>query len=226
MNEAPETVSEGRIDPDATNPDTTCASGGIESDLQPKAETTGDMNVDSTEPVARGGLPLDETFELLRNQRRRYVLQYLESQPGQVSLSELAEQIAAWENEKEIRQITSSERKRVYVGLYQCHLPKMDGMDVVSFNKPRGLIELGANADAVEPYLQRPATTNRLSGPRVGLPVIGLSLVPMAILLQSQSMLSLLAALVVIVVATLGGVGMLLRSGGDPDAATDGTAVT
>ena len=92
-------------------------------------------------------------FEILKNQRRRYVLKYLKEVDDTVSMSDLAEEIAAWENDKEVSQLSSSERKRVYVGLYQCHLPKMDSMDVVSFNKPRGRIERGANADVFDDYI-------------------------------------------------------------------------
>jgi hypothetical protein len=98
-------------------------------------------------------LPLDQVFSVLKNERRRRVLELLQDADGTVSLSDLAEEIAAMENDKEVAQITSSERKRVYVGLYQCHLPKMDSMGVVSFNKPRGLIELGENVDVFYEYL-------------------------------------------------------------------------
>jgi len=55
-----------------------------------------------------------------------------------------------------VRAITSDERKRVYVGLYQCHLPKMDGMDVVDFNKPRATIEPSTNIDMLYTYLDAP----------------------------------------------------------------------
>jgi hypothetical protein len=65
----------------------------------------------------------------------------------------LAEQLTAWENDKEPHEITSAERKRVYVGLYQCHLPKMDSTNVISFNKPRGIIEPGEHIDIFEQYL-------------------------------------------------------------------------
>jgi len=99
-------------------------------------------------------LELDQVFEILKNQRRRYVLQYLGEIDETVSMSDLAEEIAAWENGKEVSQLSSSERKRVYVGLYQCHLPKMDSMGVVSFNKPRGRIERGPNADVFDQYLE------------------------------------------------------------------------
>ncbi len=116
---------------------------------------SGSTREDTSEPDERPpvSIPLDQVFAILKNQRRRYVLQFLYEADGKVSLSDVAEQIAAWENSKDIKQITSSERKRVYVGLYQCHLPKMDGADVVSFNKPRGTIELGENADALYEYI-------------------------------------------------------------------------
>ena len=112
---------------------------------------------------------IDQIFEILKNKRRRFVLRYLAAAEEQVRLSELAEQIAAWENEKEVSQITSQERKRVYVGLYQCHLPKMDDMGVIEFNKPRGIVEPGENIDLVRQYL--PADEHRPAEPFRGVHV-------------------------------------------------------
>jgi hypothetical protein len=103
--------------------------------------------------TAAPGLPLDQKFEILRNQRRRHVLRFLSEADGPLRLGDLSERIAALENDKEVVEISSSERKRVYVGLYQCHLPKMDGMDVIAFNKPRGVIEAGPTMDQLEEYL-------------------------------------------------------------------------
>jgi hypothetical protein len=96
---------------------------------------------------------LDDIFELLKNHRRRCVLEYLSDGDGTGSLSDIAEQIAGWENEKEPRLITSSERKRVYVGFYQSHLPKMNDMGAISFNKPRGQVEKGPYFAAFYHYL-------------------------------------------------------------------------
>lgn len=99
-------------------------------------------------------LPVDRVFELLKNQRRREVLRYLESvEEETVSLSDLAEHIAAIENDTTVQAISSSERKRVYVGLYQCHLPKMDDMNVVEFDQNRGTISIGPNAEQLEEFL-------------------------------------------------------------------------
>ena len=144
---------------------------------------------ESVEDPSSESIPLDQIFGILKNQRRRYVLQYLYQTDGRISLSEVAEQIAAWENDKEVRQITSSERKRVYVGLYQCHLPKMDGAGVISFNKPRGIIELGEHADAVYTYLETGEETTEQAQygyPMVlslaGAGVLGLSLVVQSVI--------------------------------------------
>ena len=115
----------------------------VSVDAEPEAEER------TTEP-----LPLDQVFGILKNQRRRYVLEFLNEADEEVTLSEVAEQVSAWENDKDISQISSKERKRVYVGLYQCHLPKMDAMGIVSFNKPRGVIELGEDTEEVYKYLE------------------------------------------------------------------------
>lgn len=127
----------------------------MDSAKEDEADTTEEESADEEagEEEAGDEFPLDQVFGILKNSRRRQVLEYVADAEGQVSLSEVAEQIAAWENDKEVRQITSSERKRVYVGLYQCHLPKMDAMGIISFNKPRGTIELEDGIDVFYDYL-------------------------------------------------------------------------
>jgi DNA-binding transcriptional ArsR family regulator len=102
------------------------------------------------------GASLDVIFEILKNSRRREVLHFLRERDEQVSLGELAEHVAAIENDTTTDALTSSERKRVYVGLYQCHLPKMDDIGVVDFNQDRGHITLTEKADDFEKYLDRP----------------------------------------------------------------------
>ena len=105
-------------------------------------------------------LPLDQVFEVLKNSRRREVLKYLKGRDGSVSLSDLAEHVAAIENDTTVKALSSSQRKRVYVGLYQCHLPKMDDMDIVNFDQNRGRIELAANADQLDDYLDTDTEQN------------------------------------------------------------------
>lgn len=98
----------------------------------------------------------DTIFDLLRNQRRRFVLQYLEDHTGVVRLGDLADALAQWEEKDEGEAdtyIDHRDRKRAYVALYQTHLPKLDEADVIKYNQPRGTIELGPHFPAVQEYL-------------------------------------------------------------------------
>lgn len=88
------------------------------------------------------GVATDVAFEILKNRRRRRILKLLERHDERMTLSELAEEIAARENDIDRRNITSDQRKRVYVGLYQQHLPKMDKADVVDYDQRSGETEL------------------------------------------------------------------------------------
>ncbi|OVE85994.1 DUF7344 domain-containing protein [Natronolimnobius baerhuensis] len=98
-------------------------------------------------------LSKDVIFELLKNRRRREVLTYLLEAEETVTLGELAEQIAAWENDTDVNALSSDQRKRVYVALYQTHLPKMDDAGIVEYDQDRGLISLSDNADLLMMYL-------------------------------------------------------------------------
>lgn len=92
------------------------------------------------EPPSRP--PDDAVFEILRASRRREVLRYLDAHGGEAKIGAIAEYIAARENDVDRAAVTSSQRKRAYVGLYQMHLPKMDGYGVVEWNKDRGFVKL------------------------------------------------------------------------------------
>jgi hypothetical protein len=189
----------------ATN--TPSEDGTMEAEPEPH-ETTAESEDDEasmetdteTEPEPEP-LPLDHVFEILKNQRRRYVLRHLEETEGPVSMSDLAERVAAWENDKPIEQLSSSERKRVYVGLYQCHLPKMDGMDVVSFNKPRGVIERGPNAPAVEQYLHQEEETEEWERYFVGLSAVSVGVMGLALALNPATVIPLVDVAVLFVIS-------------------------
>ena len=105
-------------------------------------------------------LSLDVAFDIVKNERRRLVLEYIAKEDEPVSLGELAEHIAAIENDKDVKAINSSERKRVYVGLYQCHLPKMDDADVIDSERNSN-ISLGSNADQVMQYIDTDEASSR-----------------------------------------------------------------
>src|SRR6056297_942434 len=102
-------------------------------------------------------LSRDLVFDVLKNRRRRYALHYLRRADESVQLSELAEQVAAWENDIEVDAISAAERKRVYTALYQSHLPKLDDAGIVDYNQNRGIVELSTAAEQIDPYLEMDA---------------------------------------------------------------------
>ena len=100
-----------------------------------------------------GELGKDEIFELLKNPRRRAALRYLDDAEGTVTLSDLAEHIAAQENDVTVEQLNAYQRKRVYIALYQCHLPTMDESNVIDYDQDRGNIDIRDEAEKLFTYL-------------------------------------------------------------------------
>jgi len=113
-------------------------------------------------------IPLDVVFDLLSNSRRRHVLRYLLTESASTTLGDLAEYIAGIENDKPEQALSSAERKRVYISLYQSHLPKMDEAGVISFENDRKTVELTENAGAVTRFLPE-NTGNEPTEPNQGM---------------------------------------------------------
>ncbi|WP_435099566.1 DUF7344 domain-containing protein [Halorubrum sp. N11] len=122
----------------------------------PETSTDDVSNLDEIGKTSRSnGSSLDkgEIFDLLKNSRRRSIIQYLRAHDGYAELNEVAEHIAADENDITVRELSSDQRKRVYIGLYQCHLPKMDTLGVVEYDKNRGTIELQDSVSQLLKYM-------------------------------------------------------------------------
>lgn len=93
-------------------------------------------------------------YGLLADRRRRYAIHYLKQRNEAVSLRDLAEQVAAWENEKPVDTLKSQERKRVYIALYQSHLPSMDREGIVEYDSDRGTVSLAEEYADIDIYLE------------------------------------------------------------------------
>ena len=98
-------------------------------------------------------LSRDLAFDILSNRRRRYALHYLIDHPEGVPLQTLAREIAAWENETPVESLSRKQRKRVYVSLYQTHIPKLEEVDIVEYDDDTGTITLTGRARQMQPYL-------------------------------------------------------------------------
>jgi len=98
-------------------------------------------------------LSRDEVFDILSSPRRRYVLYYLREYGGPVELTALAEKLAAWENDTTVEELPPQARKRVYVSLYQTHVPKLRDAGLIEYDSDSGELELADNSSPVDPYL-------------------------------------------------------------------------
>lgn len=93
----------------------------------------------------------DEAY-VLSNSRRRGTMRALEA-PGSVAsvlnsilgrddrsyserrLVDVAEQVAAWENDKDLRSVTSDEKTRAYTAIYQDHAPVLEERGILEFDR-------------------------------------------------------------------------------------------
>lgn len=93
----------------------------------------------------------DEIYDLLSNHRRRYVIHFCKEADEPLTLSDLAEKVAAREQDKAVAELTSAERKRVYTSLQQTHLDRLADADMIDYDGDE--IELTDGATELDVYL-------------------------------------------------------------------------
>jgi hypothetical protein len=159
-------------------------------------------------------LSKDVLFDLVRNSRRRAVVGILWASGEPVPLGDLAERIAADEYDTTVEGVSSAQRKRVYVGLYQSHVPKLESADVVTHDPSTGEVALGPTAPQLYPYLPSVETSSSRPWPRY---YLGFSLAMAAVLgatlvtgVASGPIATLLSALVVVGLCVMASVHAML----------------
>lgn len=100
-------------------------------------------------------LSQDTIFSVLQNARRRYVIYYLVTHDGWVTSRDLADQVAAWENDDPVQELSYEQRKRVRTALYQTHLPRLDDAGVIEYDVRDGRLRPTDQLTAYERYLDR-----------------------------------------------------------------------
>lgn len=92
---------------------------------------------------------LAEFFDLLSVHRRRHVVEEVAAlgPEEEIELGALSNAIAYTENDvPNPGSVTGQQRKRVYVSLYQTHLPKLDEAGMIEFDRRSNLISRGPMA--------------------------------------------------------------------------------
>lgn len=93
-----------------------------------------------------------EVHDILRNDRRRYVIKELQNRLEPVSLRLLSERIAEIETGESPP--PSNVRASVYNSLHQTHLPKLDEKEIVNYDKDRKTVTLREPARQVDLYME------------------------------------------------------------------------
>ncbi len=125
----------------------------------PAGSTFGDDQMDDLAVDANTGaenypLPEDELFHVLQNERRRAVLRYLDGTEDTVEMRAIAEQVAAWEHDTTVKQLSSDQRQRVYIALYQSHLDTLADAGIVEYERSRGNVRLTEIGQEVTTYIE------------------------------------------------------------------------
>ncbi|SEO54144.1 hypothetical protein SAMN04487948_103146 [Halogranum amylolyticum] len=130
----------------------------------------------STVTTRPDSLERTEIHDILRNDRRRRVIESLCEQDEPLSVRELSETIATAETGE--RPAPRNVRQSVYVSLHQTHLPKLEELDVVGYDDETKEITLAAAVDDVTVYMEV-VPENDISWAEfyLGLGVLGLLLV-------------------------------------------------
>lgn len=124
------------------------------------ADTEGHLDAATEDSIDK-----DELFHLLKSERRRRALRYLlDADEEPVRMRTLAEEVAATEYDTTVEALSSDERQRVYITLYQSHLPQLDRAGVIEYNQSRGRITTNPLIEEFDDYLEGPGDDEERSG--------------------------------------------------------------
>ncbi|WP_254663388.1 hypothetical protein [Haladaptatus sp. W1] len=101
----------------------------------------------------RTELSQDQVFELLKNMRRRYAVHYLRRENRAVDFSDVTDHVAAWEYNTSPTDLLSKQRKRVYISLYQTHIPALADAGIIDYNPETGKIRPTNRIRVFDDYL-------------------------------------------------------------------------
>lgn len=107
--------------------------------------------------VADGGCRIDRMLGVLGERRRRYVLYYLR-EVRYAELDDLAEHVAARETGSSPAEISSWLRRAVRSDLFHTHLPKLEEVGVIGFDRRHDTVCLEEPCLLVEEVLDQCAT--------------------------------------------------------------------
>lgn len=116
----------------------------------------GEDNTDAERTYAGGRPPptdwrpssTDYVFEALNARRRRTICRILQATADR-EIEDLAMAVATQESAADDRPVTNHEWETVFASLYHSHIPKLDDMGVVRFDRATGVVNPGPRFEQV-----------------------------------------------------------------------------
>jgi hypothetical protein len=96
---------------------------------------------------------VDDVFDLLQSEERRYALYYLDAQDDPVSIDELAEEVAKMKDDARADDPSHSDVRHYKIELQHSELPKADEATFVDYDSDEGLVRLTAEPPEFEVIL-------------------------------------------------------------------------
>ena len=100
----------------------------------------------------------DQIFEILSSSRRRQLLYHLHRRGGAADLRDLARDVATAEVEEPIDEDVV---KRLYISLYQTHVPKLEEAGLIHYHQEERRVELTGDVGAIGRVLGTESNDNK-----------------------------------------------------------------
>lgn len=95
----------------------------------------------------------DRTLELFADTRRRFTLYFLLSNEY-TDTESLSVQVAAWETDESIAEVSPERQRSVKIALHHVHLPKLAARDVIEFDHRSGDVVVADGFERLRPFVE------------------------------------------------------------------------
>ena len=142
-------------------------------------------------------LTKDTVFEILSSSRRRFALYVLCRESGRIELDALARRLAAYEEGVQPEDVEDEGAKRLYISLYQTHLPKLASAGLVDYDREERTVTLTDRIEELVAFLRtEPAATR--AWPRWYVALAGVAILLAAVALAMPGLATPLMAVLVV----------------------------
>lgn len=102
----------------------------------------------------------DDVFNALSDARRRHALYYLREHES-APLDELADVIAGWLTVDRVMITTPKRRERIRINLHHVHLPMLDDIGFLAYDRDTNRVEISDLTDEAEALIDRSLAVER-----------------------------------------------------------------